>query len=320
MAIRIGLIGAGHVGRAYLENLAEIPEAEIAAVCDTDRARAESAAQPFGASVHINFRAMMEAEQLDAIFVSVPPFARGELVVLAARAGIHLFVEGPVALSIQQARQIEEEIRKAGVLTSVGYLWRYLSGVDRVRELLEGKKIALVRGCRFGPAPAPGWRCKHESSGGYFLQEATQLIDLARHMAGDIIGVCAMDFQGIAAARVADYDIEDAMMTLLRFRNGALGEIVSADIAPRAETALSIFADRFEVRITAESVEIREPGQEFRLNHAGFALRTAQEMFLEAVRTGNSKPIRTDYADAVRTLEAALAAVESARTGKLINL
>jgi len=319
MAIRIGLIGAGSAGCAHLQSLAEIPEAEIAAVCDTDRARAESGAQPFGASVHINFRTMMEAERLDAVFVCLPPFARGEPELLAARAGIHLFVEAPVAVSAQKAQQIREEIEKAGVLTSVGCLWRYLSGTDGVRELLRDKKVALVRGCRFGPAPAAGWRCRRESSGGYFLQEMTTLIDLARYLVGEITGVCAMDFEGIAAARIADYDIEDAMAALLRFQGGALGEIISADIAPRRETALSVFADRFEARITAEAVEIIEPGRQTRLQHSGLALRTAEESFLEAVRSGKPTPIRTDYADAVRTLEVALAAVESARSGKVIN-
>ena len=320
MAIRIGLIGAGRVGCAHLESLATIPEVEVAAVCDSDRARAESAAQSFGAAVHINFRALLEAERLDAVILCLPPFARGEPEMLAARAGIHLLVEGPVAVSVQKARQVQEEIEKGGVLASVACPWRYLSGTDRAMEMLSDRKIALVRAWRFGPPPPTGWRCRRESSGGYFLQEAADLIDLARHLAGEITTVSAMEFQGIAAARLPDYDIEDALAAVVHFRSGAVGEIVSTDIAPSEESVLSVTADRLEMRITSESLEVVEPGQRTRQEHSGVALRASQEAFLEAVRSGNAGAIRCTYADAVRTLEVLLATTESAQTGKVIKL
>ncbi|MHA1553787.1 MAG: hypothetical protein ACTSU0_05190, partial [Alphaproteobacteria bacterium] len=120
--------------------------------------------------------------------------------------------------------------------------------------------------------------------------------------------------------RLPDYDIEDALAAVVRFRNGAVGEMVSADISPCVESVLSITADRFEIRITPESLEIIEPGQRTRVNHSGIALRTAEEAFLEAVKTGNSNIIRSDYANAVRSLEVSLAAIESAQSGKIVTL
>ena len=156
MTIRIGLIGAGRVGRAHLERLATFPDVQVAAVCDNDRGRAESAAAPFGAAVHINFRTLLEAERLDVVFVCLPPFARGEPEILAARAGVHLLVAAPVAASVEKAREVQKEIETAGVIASVACPWRHFSGTDSARELLADRRIVLVRAWHFGPAPLEG--------------------------------------------------------------------------------------------------------------------------------------------------------------------
>ena len=320
MAIRIGLIGAGRQGRAHLDGLAALGDVQVVSVCDNDRARAESAAAPFGASAHINFRTLIEAERLDAVFLCLPPFARGEPEVLAARAGIHLFATGPVASSVEKARQVQSEIEKAGVLVSVASPWRYFSGTDRARELLADRKIALVAGRSFGALPGAEWRRRRESSGGYFVQEASDLVDLARHLVGEIATVSAAASEGMAAAREPDCDIEDALVAVLRFRNGAVGEIVSSHVVPYGESVLSVVADGMEVRISAESLDVNRRGCTMQQEHAGASLRKAQEAFLEAVKSGNSDGVRCNYADAVRTLEVCLAAAESARTGKVVSL
>ena len=320
MTIRIGILGAGALGKAQMACLASFEAAQIVAVCDSDRARAEAAAQPFDASVHINFRTLLEAERLDAVFVCLPPFARGEPETLAARAGIHLFVERPVALNVHKAEEVQKEIEKSGVIASVAYTWRYLSGTERAREMLKGRKIAMVRGCRFGPLPPQGWRHRRESSGGQFVQEATDLLDLGRYVAGEITDVCAKASAGIASARLPDCDIEDAVAALLGFRGGATGEIVAASVSPREEDSFTVVADRLELTITPDYLEVIEPGTRTRIEHTESGLRAAQAAFVEAVQSGRRDLIRCDYADAARTLQAAVAAAESVRTGKTVSL
>ena len=320
MTIRMGIIGAGSIGRVHLESWASMPEIQIAAVCDSDRALAESAAKPFGATVHIDFRTLLEAERLDAVCVCLPPIGRGEPEIIAARAGINLFVAGTIALNIEKARQVQKEVESSGIVTCVAGTWRYLSGTECARKFLGEKRIGLVRGRRFGPVPPEGWRTRRESSGGYFAQEAVDLIDLARYLVGDVTHVSAMQSEGIVAADHPDYDIEDALVAVLRFRNGAIGEIVAADVAPYEKTTLAIVADAEEVRITPESLETFQPGSQRRQAHSGDPLRKAQEAFLKAVKTGKTDDVRCDYADAVRTLEVVLAAQESAQSGKVIAL
>lgn len=320
MAIRIGLIGAGRVGRSHLESLKSHPDAQVAAVCDNNRARAEAAAQPFGASVHIHFRTLLESERLDALIVCLPPFARGEPETAAARAGIHMLLEPPPALSVEKAREIQKEIEKAGVVASVAHPWRYLSGADRARELLKGRRISLVRGWRLGAVPPPGWRRRRESCGGQMLLEAAHLLDLARHLAGEAAAVYALQFQGTPAAGAPDCDIEGVSVAVIRFRSGAVGEVVAAAPAPREETLLSVIAEELELRLTAESLQTTEAGKLTLLQHSEPGLAACQRAFLEAVKSGGPGLVRSSYADAVRTLEVAIAANESAQTGKVVAM
>lgn len=320
MAIRVGLVGAGCSGRAHLACLAKTEEAQVVAVCDTDRRRAEDAAALFGATAHINFRTLLEAQRLDAVFVCTPPFARGELEIAAARAGVHLFVDPPVALNPEKARQIQKEIEKSGVVASVGFLWRYLSGMDQAQELLKAHKPALVRGTHMALLPPPGWRRKTETTGGLPALLAGDLIDAARCLAGEMAAIGAVQFQGATAAREPDCDLEDAVAAVARFQSGVAGEFLTSIISPRHELSLTLLADQFELRLTETEIEVVEAGRRAAVEHTGSALQKAQEAFLKAVHGGHAQGVRATYADAVRCLEVAVGARTAAQTGRMVSL
>jgi predicted dehydrogenase len=320
MAIRVGLIGAGRSGRLQLDSLTSFSDIEVAAVCDNDRALAESVAAPYGAKVHISFRTLLESERLDALFVCLPPFARGEAECAAARAGIHLLLDHPVALSVEKARQIQKEIETSGVVAAVAAPWRYLSGVAKAKEILGDRRIAMIRGIRQGSPPPEGWRRRSESSGGRFLQEAADLLDLARYFGGEVMSVSAVEFQGLLAQRLPEYDIEDAVAALFRFQSGAVAEIVSNDLALEEECALHVLADSLRVTITANELIVVEPGRRHEIAHDEPGLCACQRAFLEAVKSGNAKSVKSSYADAVRVLEVSLAAKQAARSGRVLDV
>jgi predicted dehydrogenase len=251
MSIRVGVIGAGSLGQAHLESLDAFDDVQVAAICDSDRNLAEDVAEPFGANVHINFRSLIDDERLDAVFVCLPPFALGEPEIYAARAGVHLFVEKPVALNIQKARGVQCEIERSGIIASVGYTWRYLSGTDLLKEMLEGRKPALMWGWNLMTVPEPGWRHRREASGGLFIQSCTDILDMARYLLGDVVSVCAMETQGLVAPSFNDYDIEDACTVMLGFRSGATGQIICSDLSPwDEEIGISIMAENFHAELT----------------------------------------------------------------------
>jgi hypothetical protein len=91
-------------------------------------------------------------------------------------------------------------------------------------------------------------------------------------------------------------------------------------MAPAEDVALSVLADNLELRVTADHLEVIEPGERTIVRHAASGLHACQAAFLEAVKTGNMNLIRCPYGDAIRTLEVALAANIAAQTGRVVNL
>jgi predicted dehydrogenase len=91
-------------------------------------------------------------------------------------------------------------------------------------------------------------------------------------------------------------------------------------VAPREESLLSVIAGELELRLTPESLEVVEAGKRTSLQHSEGGLAACQRAFLEAVKAGEPARVRSSFADAVGTLEVALAVNESAQTGKVVNL
>jgi len=320
MTMRIGLIGAGEAGKAYVRAAAQ-PEVTIAAVCDSDRALAEKVAAPYGASVHINFRSLLETERLDAVLICVPAYAHGEPEVLAARAGIHIFVEPPIALNNQKAAEVQKEIERAGIVAAAGYSWRALSGATRLKDMLARHRLGFIQALHVQGAPRTDWRRRQEASGGLVVQTATDLLDAMGYLAGEFSTVSAMAAGGIVASREPGYELEDACAALVAFRSGAIGQISCSTLAQdEPESGIRLWADGFEATLTSEQVEIVEPGRAVRERHAFDGLRQSLMSFLEAVRTGRPEKVTCTYAQAAATLRAALAISESAKAGRPISV
>jgi predicted dehydrogenase len=103
---RIGFIGAGGIARQHLRNLREIPGADVVAVCDVARERAEEVAGEWGARPYADYREMVDGTPLDALYVCVPPFAHDGQELLAAERGIPFLVEKPLEIGTAYAERV----------------------------------------------------------------------------------------------------------------------------------------------------------------------------------------------------------------------
>jgi len=319
MPVRIGFVGAGMIAKHHLKEMAEIPEAEVAAVCDIDRGRAEQAAATFNATVHIQYRTMIESEPLDALYVCLPPFAHGEVEQMALEAGLHLFIEKPIALSVEKATRIQQAAQKAGVVTAVGYQWRYLSCVDRAKDILGDRPVAMVRGQWIGGMPSVEWWRVKEKSGGQIVEQTTHLFDLARYFAGDARSVYALGFQGINAPRTPHYNVEDASAVVVQFQSNTIGSFASADIASLGSGAMLTFlADNLLLEIGSNGLDVLEPGKRTHFDAEGSAIATEDRAFVNAVASKDPSAVKSTYADAVKTLAVTLAANQSMESGKVV--
>ena len=156
--VRVAVYGTGRFAQAtHLPNLSRIDGVEIAALCDINEDALREAAAQFGvARTYTDAHAMLEAEDLDALWSIVPAFARTDVEIAAAERGIQLFSEKPQAIDMALAKRIDAAVRKGGVISTVGFRERYRPIFQEARRLLRDKHVVHVRFQQISQRPEAG--------------------------------------------------------------------------------------------------------------------------------------------------------------------
>ncbi len=319
MPVKVGFVGAGGIANAHMNALQVVEDVQIAAVCDIDRDRAHSAAARFVAKAYDDHREMLDSEKLDALYVCMPPFAHEDQELIAASKGVHLFVEKPVAVTLDKAREIREAIREHKIISAVGYHWRYQSNTDRAREILQGRQIGMVLGYWMGGFPGVAWWRRMEQSGGQMVEQTTHIFDLARYLCGDVTEVFAA-YANRSSKDIPEFNIHDVGTATLKFASGAIGCMSNTCLLSVPYTVgLHVVARDVAVEIHGD-LRVVEPGHTEIFTGGVNAMQEENRAFIDAVRTGNTGGIRSTYDDAVKTLAVTLACNESARTGSPVKV
>jgi len=324
--VRIGAIGTGGIAGTHFRNLATIEGVDLAAFCDVARERATAAAERFNpqARVYDNYEKMLADGDLDAIFVAVPPFAHGEIELAVIQAGLPMYLEKPVALSLVTARRVQQAISEHNALVCVGYHWRYTPATARVRELLSDATVGLVYGYYKTRSPLAGrpghWLTVKERSGGQMVEQTTHIIDLARLLCGEVKTVYARFANRLTAPQPA-FTAADVGTATLEFENGTLGTISNCWLSPVNHiSGMELWTDKGVVEFNQTSLSLRKDSDVAELPlpavPAGVSNHVyADQAFIHAVRSGDRSAIQSPYGEAIRTLAVSLAATESAATG-----
>lgn len=323
--IRVGLVGCGSFGNFHLSNLLEIEGVKITAMAtgNDEKLRATGARVP-GARLYHTHREMFEVEALDAAVVSITPDRHGDLEQMAAQRGIALYIEKPVTVSLEEARRNERAINRAGIICSVGYHGRYNPELDRVKDYIATRKPGLVVGKWIYGLPELSWWRYKARSGGQLVEQCTHIFDLFRDLFGEPASVYSVGRTGLNAP-LEGADTEDCSSSIVTFQNGQMATILAGCYL---DTGKAVGDIGFDIYFEDSKLEYgfftgakyisrqEEREVEFRPD----CHKLAMEAFIRAVRTGDPSGIRSDYSDAVRTLEFTFAANRSLETGHQIYL
>ncbi len=225
--VRIGLIGAGRIGKVHARSLSMVPGARVVAVSDVVEAAAKSLADEYGISaVYSDYKKILADKEIDAVFICSSTDTHAPIMEEAANAGKHIFCEKPIALELDKIDRALAAVKKAGVTLMVGFNRRYDTGNKRLRDAMLEGTIGTPEMCIINsrdPAPPPMEYVK--VSGGIFLDMMIHDFDLARYLLDDepvevfAAGACLVDK---AIGEAGDYDT--AMVTI-RFKKGAICHI-----------------------------------------------------------------------------------------------
>lgn len=313
--LRVGLAGAGGVAARHAETLASFPDVTLAGVADPDTARAEALAAGHGMTAYADPRALVDAADLDALYVCVPPFAHGAPEEAALEAGLALFVEKPVALDLDFAAHVAAGIAERGLVSGTGYHWRYLPGAEEAARLLAGRPARLAVAAWHGAVPPVGWWLSAGLGGGQVAEQATHVLDLARLLVGEVVEVAAAGAAGGLSAH-PDADIDDVTAGLLRFAGGAVGSVTTTCLLPGPYAAsLTVFAEGLAVEVGEAALTVTDAAGRRVAGHDVAAAKTAADRaFVDAVRAGDPARVRAPYAEAARSAALGVALTRAART------
>jgi len=321
MSVRVGFIGTGKIANRHIEKLTRIKEAKLVSFCDVVREKAEKLARKYGGRAYTDYYEMLDEESLDAVYICLPPFAHADQEILAAEKGINLFIEKPIALNLEKARQINETIEKAGIISSVGYVYRYSDIANRAREEVGDKEIALLLGYYLCSMPYPDWWKVKDASGGQIVEQTTHIFDLARYFAGEVDRVYAQRSRGLMS-EVENYSVDDASCVSLHFKSGTIGNISSSCLLKKGgHWGIRFIGKDLEINLLLSSHLLNiNKESEVKIRATQDPYEQENQAFIEAVKEGAPTKIKSPYFDALKTLELTLAANTSLERDEVVTL
>jgi myo-inositol 2-dehydrogenase/D-chiro-inositol 1-dehydrogenase len=319
--LRVGCVGAGFIAGEHLRALAGFDDVDVVAVADTVPERAEQAAARYGSRPYGDGLALLDSEELDAVWLCVPPFAHGALEVSALNRGLPFFLEKPLALDLPIAQEVAHQVAAAALTTAVGYHWRHLDLVQGAAELLSQTPAQLVTGYWLDKTPRVSWWAQRAYSGSQVIEQTTHIFDLARTLAGEVVSVAAAE----RPSPDGHGDVPATASALLRFGSGAVGSISSARVLGwRHRVALHVVAEDLVVEISERGLTDHElrvvtaDGEEVLRSEENPIVAEDRE-FLD-VLLGRAPQVRVPYQEALRTHAVACAADRAAREGITVSL
>ncbi|HEX9962696.1 MAG TPA: Gfo/Idh/MocA family oxidoreductase, partial [Pyrinomonadaceae bacterium] len=306
--INFALVGAGNLAKwAHLPALKKISGARLHAVYSGHGARGKSYAMRFGATYHTSeFEEILNDKTVDVVLISSRHKEHAAQAIAALNAGKHVFIEKPMAVTIEECRAINEAVKASGKQLAVGFNRRYAPYYAEMKKHLKNRTGAAIVSTRMNsPGIENGWAAE-AGQGGVVLGEGCHFIDLMYWLLeSEPISVSAYGFDehNVAASiKFADGSIGNFIYTVVGSESSG-GELVEA-FAPGVAATTEDFKRLTVKKKTAKT------------NSRWFAEKgyTAQlESFVRSLRDG--KETEVAVRDGARATLGCLLMLESAKTG-----
>lgn len=222
---RVGLVGAGAIGRAHLATLLHLDGIEVVAVADPIIANATELAQQAGATACPDYRDLLG--QVDAVWICTPTYLHPDPVVAFFEGGAHVFCEKPIALDLSSADRMLAASERADRALMIGMVIRYYPETILIKELLGSGELGdpiYVFGRRLFSrtiALNNDWRRDVGRSGGMTLESGIHEVDTVRWLGGEVTSVAGRVVY--AEADYPDYDTD--FRGLFGLASGATGAV-----------------------------------------------------------------------------------------------
>lgn len=264
-SVNIGMIGYKFMGKAHSNAYRALPmffpesaKPGMKVICGRNAQAVADAAAQFGWEEYLtDWKALVQRDDIDAIDINAPSNVHKEIAIEAAKAGKHLYCEKPLALSLEDSREMLAAAESANIKHMVGFNYRFTPAVMLAKKLIDEGRLGDIYHFRAwflqdwitDPDFPLVWRLQKEIAGsGSHGDLGAHLIDMAHYLVGDISEVIGMSetfikerpipgkMTGLSATASGDsakgkVTVDDATLFMTRFSNGALGSFEATRFA-----------------------------------------------------------------------------------------
>jgi UDP-N-acetylglucosamine 3-dehydrogenase len=309
----VAVVGTGFWGKNHARVYRELEETDLLAVCDIDAGRARAVADQFGVKSYTSLRRMLKNEEIKALSVCTWSTSLARVATEAANAGKHVLVEKPMAANVRQAEKLLEAAKKNHVHLTVGFLMRFIPGLQQMKKAVEEKRIGELVSAT----------AKRVSQWPERIGDVGVVKDTAIHDIDVMLYLFNEDPTAVYAktGSMRHKKFEDYAQIMLTFEEQRTAFIESNWLTPYktriliatgSEAILSLDYITQELRIedAKQTVQPRYPTTE--------PLKLELRHFANCV-LGKEKPLITGL-DGLRALRIAESALKSSASGKIVKL
>ena len=336
--IRLAIVGCGRISKNHFGSIEKHKDnLELAAVCDSNSQVLKTHQDEYSVPGYGSLEVMLEAEDLDVVAFCTPSGIHADQTVLAAKHGVHVITEKPMATRWQDGVRMVKACDDAGVKLFVVKQNRRNSTLQLLKRAVDEKrfgKIHMVHLNVFWTRPQEyydqaKWRGTWEFDGGAFMNQASHYVDLLDWLIGPVDKVQAF------MSTTRDIEVEDTGVLNVRWRNGALGSmsVTMLTYPKNLEGSITILGEKGTVRVGGVAVndiqtwefedekdydvKVKEANYETTSVY-GFGHPLYYNNIIEVLR--GEAEAETDGREGLKSLELLIAAYLSARDGQTVSL
>ncbi|TWU21388.1 Gfo/Idh/MocA family oxidoreductase [Bythopirellula polymerisocia] len=231
-SIRFCLIGTGRAGLLHARNLRDrLKGADLVAVCDSNPSTLNQCGDELDVDLRFaDYREAVRHAEVDAVVIVTPTFLHREIACEAANQGKHVFLEKPMAISIDECLAINEAVKVNDVKLQIGFMRRFDESYLKAKELLDSGKLGrvmVIRSTGRGPGLPPPWIYNLEKSNGILAEVNSHDFDSIRWLADSEFTRVYAEAENFKCLDAKEEwpDFYDNAVATVRFTNGAIGTV-----------------------------------------------------------------------------------------------
>lgn len=310
--IKAGVIGLGKMGMSHYAILNTHPDVDVGGVCDSSSFMTGCMSRVSDARFFNDYEAMLESCELDCVMIATPTSSHKKIVGDCLRKGLHVFVEKPFCLDVNQGKEMVEAAKARRVVNQVGFHNKFIGTFQKVKEFLDAQLIGdiyHIHGEAYGPvvlkAKGRTWRTQKAEGGGCLHDYASHVIDLMNYYVGAPTAV-----RGTVLQRVFSREVEDAVCSTLHYSNGLAGRLSvnwSEETYRKMSTMITLYGKKGKITVDRQEckVYLKEQNAQFNFEAGWTVLYTTDltrpvwfylrgeeysaqiDYFVRSVKTGN---------------------------------